>query len=151
TTLWPNGQVPVCWETGPAADGSGDRNAAHSYPNFGNISAAVRSAAEEYWGRSANIHFVGWLDCLSNRPEGNPGTIAIHWNPGTGADSSNVGYFSGSWTRMEIDPTAFAADAVKFRGIVLHEFGHALGFNHEMDRPDWVIPKVGNPCIGNRQ
>jgi hypothetical protein len=37
--------------------------------------------------------------------------------------------FRGSWNNSDADRTAF-------KSLILHEFGHVLGFGHEQDRPD---------------
>lgn len=132
--LWPNGRVPVCWEIGPATDGSGDARPARAHPDFARLSAVIRDVVDEGWGRAANVFFENWGDCPSNAPASNRGMVAIHWEPI--GERTSTGFNATQWTRMRLNPDRLA-DEADFRATVLHEFGHALGFEHEMDRRDW--------------
>lgn len=146
-TLWPESDgthvVPVCWETGLADDGSGQAVNPHTRPDWGILSATVRDAMLSSWGRVANIEFVWFLDCPSNSEAGNGGFIAINMAGGNNSSGGNtlLGYRGPSaWTRMRLDPasrTDMSLDPwLDFRGQVMHETGHALGFPHENDRAD---------------
>ncbi|MCI0400073.1 MAG: hypothetical protein L0Z68_02050 [Gammaproteobacteria bacterium] len=149
-SLWPNGRVRVCWEAGKATDGTGVDDPASNHPNFANLSRAIRGAVSA-WSFAAHIDFVGWGDC-SLDPFENPYTLAISWT--TGGGDSFQGPNSQVWTRMQLNPADLTNQLTNrpdaFRGVVLHEFAHALGFSHEMRRPDWVVPTIGNPCIDHK-
>jgi hypothetical protein len=65
SSLWPNGQVRVCWEAGKATDGTGNDEPVRNHPNFANLSRAIRGAVSA-WSTIAHIDFVGWGDCSLN-------------------------------------------------------------------------------------
>ncbi|MFO0738592.1 MAG: M12 family metallopeptidase [Labilithrix sp.] len=63
--LWPNGQIPVCWDRSrasldryPAAVMAEDLNR-----SLVRMKAAVREIAEKEWNARTPIQFVGWGDC----------------------------------------------------------------------------------------
>jgi len=137
-TLWPGSVVNVCWETGLASDGSGQAVNPHNRADWPTLSAVVRDTMRETWGRAANIQFGGFQDCPANTPSGNAGYIAINMGGGNNAScgQTSLGYQSGSWTRMRLDTGCVYGNPDvwgEFRGQVIHETGHALGFSHEWD------------------
>jgi len=140
TKLWPGGTVPVCWEIGSdtgTLEGDGS-----STPIDGvTLKRQIRTAIENGWGHAANLRFTGWDTCPDTRADHNPGRIAVHWEVKGGINSeTSIGYSSTQWTRSRINPTG----GLPIEAIALHEFGHALGFNHEQERPDNWDSK-GNP------
>jgi hypothetical protein len=140
--LWPNGVVPVCWETGLSTSGDGQAVNPHTRPDWSTLSAVVRDTLRSTWGRVANIEFVWFGDCPSNSPEGNAGYLAINMGGGNNAScgSTALGYQgSDTWTRMRLDTGCVYGNPdvwSEFRAQVMHETGHALGFQHEFDRAD---------------
>lgn len=140
-SLWPGGVVNVCWETGLASDGSGQSVNPHTRSDWSTLSATVRDTMRSTWGRAANIEFVGFTDCPSSSPSGNAGFLAINMGGGTNASCGEtmLGYQGGIWTRMRLDTGCVYGNSDvwgEFRGQVMHETGHALGFQHEWDRAD---------------
>lgn len=118
---WPNGTVPVCWTT-----------ASTQRANFAAESTDVKERLNTSWPYYANVEFTGWGTCPSD--PGNtvrielgdasrPGGCRSHGTPGYAPGDLDMLLCtdSGSWTR----------------GLMPHEFGHVLGFSHEMARPDF--------------
>ncbi|MDN4589329.1 hypothetical protein DBA29_12580 [Xenophilus aerolatus] len=128
------------------------------------LHAAIAQVATE-WGRSANLKF-------DFGPPGRPRTwstadtnytahIRIGFNqPGywsaLGQDSLNTVSFppnepSMNFERFDVQwPHVMPA---RWKGVVLHEFGHALGFNHEhqhkecFDEIRWEAGEAGEPDV----
>jgi hypothetical protein len=101
--------------------------------------AKVRASAD-MWTQHAGVRFV-YVDS-------GPAEIRIGFAPGLG-HWSHVGTCSGNTPQdqqtMNLALTAFDSD-IEVQRVVLHEFGHALGLQHEHQSPlaniPWNVPAV---------
>jgi hypothetical protein len=129
-TLWPNGNVPVCYDTG---DGN----------NPGLIARTRDILNTGGWAAVANINFNGWGPCLpgifGQAPPG--GAIRLHFVPDTNGSTAILGT-NGGWNDMYIVNNG---SDQHFVYEVLHEFGHGIGFAHEQQRPDNWPDGAGRP------
>jgi hypothetical protein len=117
--LWTGGVVNVCYF-----------NSIGNSPLF----EEARVILANTWQRAARVSFVGWNECPPFGG-GNPPLTQVTLIPDTNG-SSNLGMPGpGGLNRLFLisnDP----APRRHFAYEVIHEFGHALGWAHEQERPD---------------
>jgi hypothetical protein len=114
---WANGFVPVCWD--PSAKQRSD---------FTDLSSSVKINANNSWPAISHVFFTGWGTCPTN----SNGRVRIFLNDDDDGNVSPGGYSSGY---VEMNLGVERGDF--YTSLVPHEFGHILGFAHEMARPDF--------------
>lgn len=148
STTWQNDTIHVCF-TNPAPSNAVERG-------------WIKSAAEGSWELVSKMNLVGWDACPNNPPlteqwlkiellDVVPHTRGLgnqlnHKNPGM---VLNVAY-QNTFASCNDDSPFVAEDGTQWDSkkqlcvyaSTIHEFGHALGFGHEHDRPDlpdWAL------------
>jgi len=123
---WPGGTIPVCWDAATVARS-----------DFASLAPQVRNLANASWSAIANVDFTGWGTC----PASTQTTVRVALNDSQGANAS-LGYSNAPVVNLGVNRADF------FGGLIPHEFGHILGFEHEMARADFVDDASGD-CNGD--
>jgi hypothetical protein len=143
--FWPGHptRIPVCWEN----------------PTSANLQARfwAEHAVANQWGRYGRISFSdpahpfqGWPQCTAGQPGIHIQDIGSTGQPQALATGYAInGLANGVQLQLSDPCPGYPTNEHCVRARALHEMGHALGFNHEEQRPEYALSSPPPPARGD--
>jgi hypothetical protein len=122
--IWENLTITVCWEN-PSQSNAQQRT-------------WVKEAIEDTWQKESGLRFIGWQTCATSAKgiririaDERPHVDALGRHLDGKKEGMTLNFTFNNWSKG-------CKDAIEecIKSVAVHEFGHAIGFAHEHNRPD---------------